>query len=60
MQVLYIHGKGGNAEESKHYEPLFPRIRLAGWIIRPFRLGILAGRFGLLLSSWQKRVRRLS
>lgn len=22
--VLYIHGKGGSAEEAKHYQPLFP------------------------------------
>ncbi|SDZ73258.1 alpha/beta hydrolase [Selenomonas ruminantium] len=30
MQVLYIHGKGGNAEESKHYEPLFPQDKVSG------------------------------
>lgn len=23
MQILYLHGKGGTAEESKHYKPLF-------------------------------------
>lgn len=26
--VLYIHGKGGNAQEAEHYKPLFP-----GWDI---------------------------
>ena len=30
MQVLYIHGKGGNAEESKHYEPIFPQDKVSG------------------------------
>ena len=30
MQVLYIHGKGGNAEESKHYGPLFPQDNVSG------------------------------
>ena len=28
--VLYIHGKGGNAEESEHYKPLFPECEVAG------------------------------
>ncbi|WP_303817313.1 carboxylesterase [Selenomonas ruminantium] len=30
MQVLYIHGKGGNAEECKHYKPLFPQDNVSG------------------------------
>ena len=28
--VLYIHGKGGNAAESAHYEPLFPGCQVTG------------------------------
>ena len=28
--VLYIHGKGGNAEESEHYKPLFPECEVVG------------------------------
>ena len=28
--VLYVHGKGGNAEESKHYRPLFPGSEVIG------------------------------
>ncbi len=28
--VLYIHGKGGNAEESSHYESLFPGCDVVG------------------------------
>ena len=28
--VLYIHGKGGNAGESRHYAPLFPGCRVVG------------------------------
>ena len=28
--VLYIHGKGGNAEEAAHYRPLFPNCEVLG------------------------------
>lgn len=28
--VLYIHGKGGNASESTHYEKLFPDCKVIG------------------------------
>ena len=28
--VLYIHGKGGSAAESAHYEPLFPDCAVSG------------------------------
>lgn len=28
QQILYIHGKGGNAEEAAHYRPLFPGCRV--------------------------------
>ena len=30
MQILYVHGKGGNAEESEHYKPLFPGDEVIG------------------------------
>ncbi len=28
--VLYLHGKGGSAEESEHYKPLFPGCQVLG------------------------------
>ena len=28
--VLYIHGKGGSADEAEHYKPLFPAARVLG------------------------------
>ena len=28
--VLYVHGMGGSAEESRHYEPLFPDCAVVG------------------------------
>ena len=28
--VLYVHGKGGSAEESKHYMTLFPACDVIG------------------------------
>lgn len=30
MQILYVHGKGGSAGESKHYKPLFPDDKVIG------------------------------
>ena len=29
--VIYVHGKGGSAEESKHYQPLFPDSDVIGF-----------------------------
>lgn len=34
--VLYIHGKGGSAAESKHYEPLFPDRDVIGLDYKTF------------------------
>ena len=30
MQILYVHGKGGTAEECEHYKPLFPGDEIIG------------------------------
>lgn len=30
MQIVYVHGKGGTAEESEHYKPLFPAAEVMG------------------------------
>lgn len=32
--ILYIHGKGGNAEEAKHYQPLFNGCNVTGFAER--------------------------
>ena len=29
--VIYVHGKGGCAEESKHYQPLLPDSDVIGF-----------------------------
>ena len=34
--ILYIHGKGGSAEESEHYKPLFPGSEITGLDYRTF------------------------
>ena len=34
--VLYIHGKGGNASESTHYENLFPDCKVIGLDYKTF------------------------
>ena len=30
MQILYVHGKGGNAQEAEHYQKLFPADEVIG------------------------------
>ena len=32
--VIYVHGKGGSADEAKHYQALFPNIRVSGFDYR--------------------------
>ena len=34
--VLYVHGKGGNASESTHYEKLFPDCKVIGLDYKTF------------------------
>ena len=29
--IIYVHGKGGSAEEAKHYRPLFPDSDVIGF-----------------------------
>ena len=29
--VIYVHGKGGEAEEAEHYKPLFPKSDVIGF-----------------------------
>ena len=29
--IIYIHGKGGNADEAVHYQPLFPKCDVLGF-----------------------------
>ena len=29
--VIYVHGKGGNADEANHYKPLFPDFDVIGF-----------------------------
>ncbi len=31
VAIIYIHGKGGNAEEATHYKPLFPAFDVIGF-----------------------------
>ena len=32
--IIYVHGKGGSAEEAKHYKPLFPKCEVVGFDYR--------------------------
>lgn len=33
--IIYVHGKGGSAEEADHYKPLFPNCEVIGFDYRP-------------------------
>ena len=30
-RIVYVHGKGGSAEEAGHYQPLFPDSEVIGF-----------------------------
>ena len=30
-RIIYVHGKGGSAEEAEHYRPLFPEAEIIGF-----------------------------
>lgn len=32
--IIYVHGKGGSAEEADHYKPLFPNCEVIGFDYR--------------------------
>lgn len=48
MQILYLHGKGGTAEESKHYKPLFPGDEVIGLDYQTFLPGKRGRKVGQL------------
>lgn len=29
--IVYVHGKGGSAEEAEHFKPLFPESEVVGF-----------------------------
>ena len=33
-RVIYVHGKGGSAEEAEHYKPMFPESKIIGFDYR--------------------------
>lgn len=37
--IIYVHGKGGSAEEADHYKPLFPNCEVIGFDYRSQRRG---------------------
>ena len=43
--VLYVHGKGGSAAESEHYQTLFPACEVTGLDYQTFPRGKPALRF---------------
>ena len=34
QSIIYVHGKGGSAEEAEHYKPLFPNGEVIGFDYR--------------------------
>ena len=37
--IIYVHGKGGNAEEAKHYQLLFPDSDVIGFVFYLIQIG---------------------
>lgn len=44
--IIYIHGKGGSANEAEHFRPLFPECDVIGLNYSPIRHGKQKKSFG--------------
>ena len=49
--ILYIHGKGGSAEESEHYKPLFPDYEVIGLDYQTFS-DLKGTECGVAITPW--------
>lgn len=58
--VVYVHGKGGSAEEAVHYKPLFPESEVIGFDYRSQTPWEAAGEFPLFFAGLRERCDRLT
>ena len=50
--IIYIHGKGGSAEESEHYKPLFPDCKVIGLDYQTFS-DLKGTECGVAITPWE-------
>lgn len=58
--VVYVHGKGGSAEEAVHYKPLFPESEVIGFDYRSQTPWEAAEEFPLFFAGLRERCDRLT
>ena len=57
--IVYVHGKGGSAEEAEHYEPLFPESKVVGFDYRSQTPWEAKEEFPAFFAAQRQRCRRL-
>ena len=58
--VIYVHGKGGSAEEAEHYKPLFPDSEIIGFDYRAQTPWEAKEEFPQFFAELRKRCDRLT
>ena len=58
--IVYVHGKGGSAEEAGHYRPLFPHGEVVGFDYRAETPWDAAAEFPEYFTALRKRCDRLT
>ena len=57
--IVYVHGKGGTAEEAEHYKPLFPEGEVIGFDYRSQTPWEAREEFPAFFAAQRRRCRRL-
>ena len=57
--IVYVHGKGGTAEEAEHYKPLFPEGEVIGFDYRSQTPWEAREEFPAFFAAQRQRCRRL-
>lgn len=58
--IIYVHGKGGSAEEAEHYKPLFPDSEVIGFDYRAQTPWEAKGEFQRFFAEQRNRCESLS
>lgn len=58
--IIYVHGKGGAAEEAEHYKPLFPHHEVIGFDYRSQTPWEAAEEFSSFFREKRERCKRLT
>ena len=58
--IIYVHGKGGSAEEADHYKPLFPNCEVIGFDYRSQTPWEAKEEFPIFFAQQRRRCDRLT